>query len=74
MVNTRIADSPEFEYHRRLYGFYEIMGMGCRATLYPESYVARGDMFAGPFPNIPAAAEEPTVPTYSNLEGAAVHT
>ena len=47
--------------------------MGCSLTLYPESYVAQADMFAGPFPNIPAAGQNPTVPTYPNLEGAAIH-
>lgn len=31
-------------------------------------------MFAGPFPNIAAAAFPPVVPTYSELEGSAIHT
>lgn len=52
--NFDLRDSPEWEYQRKLWGFYEIKGMSCATTLYPESYAATGDMFAGPFPNISA--------------------
>lgn len=72
--NTTIEESVEFEYHRQLYGFYELKGISCSMTLYPESYVARADMFAGPFPNMPPDAQFPVVPTYNNLAGAALHT
>lgn len=72
--NQDITKSPEFQYHRKLYGFYEIKGMSAHTTLYPESYVARADLFAGFFPNIPAASSPPTIPTFGNLEGAALHT
>lgn len=72
--NQDITKSPEFQYHRKLYGFYEIKGISAHTTLYPESYCARADLFAGFFPNIPAAASPPTIPTFGNLEGAAIHT
>lgn len=72
--NQDITKSPEFQYHRKLYGFYEVKGISAHTTLYPESYVARADLFAGPFPNIPAAANPPVAPTFGNLEGAAIHT
>lgn len=52
--NQDITKSPEFQYHRKLYGFYEVKGISAHTTLYPESYTARADLFAGPFPNIPA--------------------
>lgn len=47
--------------------------MSAHTTFYPESYCARADLFAGPFPNIAAAANPPVVPTFKQLEGAALH-
>lgn len=50
-----------------------MMGISAKASTYPESYVARMDLFAGPFPNIDPASPV-TTPSFGNLEGAALHT
>lgn len=52
--NTNLKQSPEFEYQKQLWAFYEVKGIKATTSLYPESYTAIADQYAGPFPNIPS--------------------